>query len=66
MKTIEEAADMVLRAAGSSLANYTMQKTREEILAAVLMIQSDACLAGYSHGKHDRLEEVSDTPPEAI
>jgi len=65
MKTTEEAADMVLRAAGSSLANYTMAGTREAIFAAIYKIQRDAYLDGYSHGKHDRLEEMSATPPEA-
>lgn len=42
MKTTEEAADMVLRAAGSSLANYTMPSVREAIFAAVRAVQKDA------------------------
>lgn len=46
MKTTEEAAEMVLRAAGSSLKNYTMPATREAILAAVLEIQHDAMAEG--------------------
>lgn len=46
MKTTEEAAEMVLRAAGSSLKNYTIPKTREAILAAVEAIQSDAYETG--------------------
>ncbi len=46
MKTTEEAAEMVLRAAGSSLKNYTMPATREAILAAVMEIQHDAMAEG--------------------
>ena len=46
MRTTEEAAEMVLRAAGSSLKNYTMPATREAILAAVEEIQSDSYEAG--------------------
>lgn len=42
MKTTEEAAEMVLRAAGSSLKNYTMPATREAILKAVTEVQDDA------------------------
>jgi hypothetical protein len=44
MKTTEEAAEMVLRAAGSSLKNYTMPETREKILTAVKDVQHDAAL----------------------
>lgn len=65
MKTTEEAAEMVLKAAGSSLANYTMQATREAIFVAIYKIQRDAYLDGYSHGKQDASGETSNTPPEA-
>ena len=46
MKTIEEAAEMVLSAAGSSLKNYTMPATREAILQAISDIQIDAYICG--------------------
>lgn len=46
MKPIEEAAEMVLRAAGSSLKNYTMQETRAAILQAISDIQVDAYICG--------------------
>lgn len=46
MKTIEEAAEMVLRAAGSSLKNYTIPATREAILQAISDIQIDAHICG--------------------
>ncbi len=46
MRTTEEAAEMVLRAAGSSLKNYTMPATRAAIFSAVMEIQHDAMAEG--------------------
>ena len=39
--TPEQHADAILRAAGSSLANYTMPGTRAAILAAVQAVRDD-------------------------
>ena len=39
----EQHADAILRAAGSSLANYTMPGTRAAILAAVQAVRDDEC-----------------------
>ena len=41
--TPEQQADAILRAAGSSLANYTMPGTRAAILAAVQAVRDDEC-----------------------
>ena len=41
--TPEQHADAILRAAGSSLANYTMTGTRAAILAAVQAVRDDEC-----------------------
>ena len=41
--TPEQHADAILRAAGSSLANYTMPGTRAAILAAVQAVRDDEC-----------------------
>ena len=51
MKTTEEAAEMVLRAAGSSLKNYTMPATRGAILNAIGLIQQDAYFEGKGEPK---------------
>lgn len=57
MKPIEEAAEMVLRAAGSSLKNYTMPATREAILQAITDVRKDAYIAG-SNAYHASLSEA--------
>lgn len=48
--TPEQHADAILRAAGSSLANYTMPGTRAAILAAVKAV--------YDAGKDARSKEI--------
>ena len=44
--TPEQHADAILRAAGSSLANYTMPGARAAILAAVQAVRDDECALG--------------------
>lgn len=58
MKTTEEAADMVLRAAGSSLKNYTMPATREAIFAAVREIQRDAVGLNDEYSKDEIIQTL--------
>ena len=43
---IDEALDSVLRASGSSLDNYTMQKTLDDMRKAMKKIMSDNYIAG--------------------
>ena len=43
--TPEQHADAILRAAGSSLANYTMPGTRAAILAAVQAVRDESARA---------------------
>lgn len=44
--TIEQHADLILRASGSGLRNYTMQRTRAAILMAVADLYEEAYRAG--------------------
>jgi hypothetical protein len=43
MTSLEQHADAILRAAGSSLAHYSMPGTRAAILAAVQAVRDDEC-----------------------
>ena len=43
---IDEALDSVLRASGSSLKNYTMQKSLDDMRKAMKKIMSDSYIAG--------------------
>ena len=47
---IHNHADAILRAAGSSLNNYTMPATRQAILAAVLTCHQDGYYEGVEFG----------------
>jgi hypothetical protein len=43
---IDAALDSILRASGSSLANYTMQKSLDDMRKAMKKIMSDSYIAG--------------------
>ena len=43
---IDDALDSVLRASGSSLKNYTMQRTLDDMRKAMKKIMSDSYIAG--------------------
>ena len=43
---IDDALDSVLRASGSSLKNYTMEKTLDDMRKAMRKIMSDSYIAG--------------------
>lgn len=49
MLTPTEAAELILRAAGSSYRHYTMPTSQQAILAAVRRVQQDAFEAGQRH-----------------
>lgn len=51
---IEKHADLILRASGSGLRHYTMQKTRAAILMAVADCFEEAYRAGAEFGRELR------------
>lgn len=62
-KMAEQCADNVLKAAGSGLINYSMAKTRENIINAALDSLYKANEAGFRHGMDvasERLTEIRD------
>ena len=55
-KRIDAALDSVLRASGSALKNYTLQRNLDRMRAAMKQIMSDSYIAG-SNAAHEALVE---------
>jgi hypothetical protein len=59
---IDAALDSVLKASGSSLRNYTMQKTLEGMREAMRKVMSDAYIQG-SNDNFEAMKKAGITPP---
>ena len=56
---VEKHADLILRASGSGLRNYTMKSTRDAILSAVIVCYEEAYRAGVNFALADRAARQS-------
>lgn len=59
---IDEHLDKILRAAGSALKNYTMQKQKDDMRQAMREALSSAWIAGSDAGWKAAREELNDQP----